>query len=311
MKRFKNILYFADGEQRIGNAFERAVNLARANNAQLCVFDVLPSTSSVAEIEQRLGLTLNDVLRGMRRDALAVLVEPYVEDASQLSIKVATGAAFVEVIREVISGGFDLVVKAARAPGGLSERLLGSTDMHLLRKCPCPVWVDRPSGKTAYRSILAAVDPESPEGQDCAAKVLTLAASMAARENAELTVVHAWHLYGESSLESGFAKIPKTELDDLLADTERKHREMLDQMMEKCGLADAGYTVHLVKELPASCIRQMCQQVSADLIVMGTVGRCGIPGFIIGNTAEEVLQTTQASILAVKPDAFVSPVTLS
>jgi nucleotide-binding universal stress UspA family protein len=41
---------------------------------------------------------------------------------------------------------------------------------------------------------------------------------------------------------------------------------------------------------------------------MGTVGRSGIPGLFIGNTAEEVLQNARASILAVKPPSFVSPV---
>jgi universal stress protein E len=42
--------------------------------------------------------------------------------------------------------------------------------------------------------------------------------------------------------------------------------------------------------------------------VMGTLGRTGIPGFFIGNTAEEILQTTHASVLAIKPTGFVSPV---
>uniref|UniRef100_UPI0031E6540E universal stress protein n=1 Tax=Phaeobacter italicus TaxID=481446 RepID=UPI0031E6540E len=54
-----------------------------------------------------------------------------------------------------------LVIKAARPPIGLSERLLGSTDMHLLRKCPCPVLVERQDALPAYRRVLAAVDPVS------------------------------------------------------------------------------------------------------------------------------------------------------
>jgi nucleotide-binding universal stress UspA family protein len=41
---------------------------------------------------------------------------------------------------------------------------------------------------------------------------------------------------------------------------------------------------------------------------MGTVGRTGLPGFFIGNTAEEVLQTATTSVLAVKPAGFESPV---
>jgi nucleotide-binding universal stress UspA family protein len=47
-----------------------------------------------------------------------------------------------------------------------------------------------------------------------------------------------------------------------------------------------------------------------DLIVMGTVGRSGISGLFIGNTAEKVLQKVDCSVLAVKPEGFVSPVKL-
>ena len=53
---------------------------------------------------------------------------------------------------------------------------------------------------------------------------------------------------------------------------------------------------------------KLAEQLPADLIVMGTVGRVGIPGFFIGDTAEEVLQTTRASVLAVNPADFASPV---
>ncbi len=46
----------------------------------------------------------------------------------------------------------------------------------------------------------------------------------------------------------------------------------------------------------------------ADLLVMGTVCRTGVPGFFIGNTAEDVLQQVDCSVLAVKPKGFVTPV---
>ena len=52
----------------------------------------------------------------------------------------------------------------------------------------------------------------------------------------------------------------------------------------------------------------MARQLDADLVVMGTVGRTGIAGLFIGNTAEMVLEQVQCSVLAVKPPGFVSPV---
>ena len=45
-----------------------------------------------------------------------------------------------------------------------------------------------------------------------------------------------------------------------------------------------------------------------DVVVMGTVGRTGVPGFLIGNTAEKILADVECSVLAVKPKGFLSPV---
>jgi len=51
--------------------------------------------------------------------------------------------------------------------------------------------------------------------------------------------------------------------------------------------------------------------LQADLVVMGTVARTGIAGWLIGNTAEAILEQLQCSVLAVKPHGFVSPVKLA
>ena len=47
-----------------------------------------------------------------------------------------------------------------------------------------------------------------------------------------------------------------------------------------------------------------------DLVVMGSVGRSGLSGMLIGNTAERILRKLPCSVLVVKPDGFVSPVRL-
>ncbi|MBE0500573.1 MAG: universal stress protein [Desulfuromonadales bacterium] len=46
-----------------------------------------------------------------------------------------------------------------------------------------------------------------------------------------------------------------------------------------------------------------------DIVVMGTVARTGLPGLLIGNTAEFVLARISCSILAIKPQGFNTPVT--
>ena len=41
---------------------------------------------------------------------------------------------------------------------------------------------------------------------------------------------------------------------------------------------------------------------------MGTVGRTGIQGVLIGNTAETILSNVHCPVLTTKPEGFVSPV---
>ena len=51
-------------------------------------------------------------------------------------------------------------------------------------------------------------------------------------------------------------------------------------------------------------------QNKIDLIVMGIIFRTGVLGVLIGDTAEDVLKKVDFSVLAVKPDDFITPVKL-
>ena len=307
MKRFKNILYHADGNHSTAESLGRAVKLAESNNAKLTVMDVIAESELAADVERRYQLDLQDLLRQRRLEQLEALVEPFTNDGLSIRIQVISGKPFIALISEIQRNGHDLLIKPPHLSEGLTERLFyGSFDLHLLRKCPCPVWIDRPESAHPYRQILAAVDPTDESCPELNRLILDLASSLAERESAQLHVVHAWQMPGESILRSGRARISHTELEKLLTDTEQSHRERLNELVECYGLKQ----IHLLKQRPAKAITSLADQFEADLIVMGTVGRTGLPGLIIGNTAEDVLQTTHTSVLAVKPKGFVSPVTL-
>jgi len=67
---------------------------------------------------------------------------------------------------------------------------------------------------------------------------------------------------------------------------------------------------HLPNGFPDKEIPALAEKIDADLIVMGTVARTGVPGLIIGNKAENILQQSKYSVLCVKPQGFVTPVSL-
>jgi universal stress protein E len=55
-------------------------------------------------------------------------------------------------------------------------------------------------------------------------------------------------------------------------------------------------------------IPSLVEDNEVNILVMGTVARPGIPGFVSGNTAENVLEALKCSVLAMKPNGFVSSV---
>ncbi|MGF1618787.1 MAG: universal stress protein [Acidimicrobiia bacterium] len=64
----------------------------------------------------------------------------------------------------------------------------------------------------------------------------------------------------------------------------------------------------LVKGVPGQMLPQLADRLKINLIVMGTVARRGLSGLIMGNTAETMMRSVRCSILTVKPEGFVSPV---
>jgi nucleotide-binding universal stress UspA family protein len=308
MKRFKNILFLADRSDRLTAALDRAVDLAQTNGARLTVMDVTADIGLSDYIKRAYSVDLNAQVREQRLQFLETLAQPYIDRGVPVYTTVTTGIPFIEVVRAVQRNAHDLVMKVAEHDSGLASPLFGSTDMHLMRKCPCPVWIDRAGDEPSYHRILAAVDPFDDESGNLQRLILDLATSLADREHATLDVVHAWEMSGESMLASGRGRIPRSELDMLLAATETSHREGLDALLSPYGLSTGSSNVHLLKGRPAQIISGYARERENDLIVMGTLGRMGIAGLFIGNTAEDVLRETPTAVLAVKPDGFVSPI---
>jgi len=310
MKRFKNILFYTDESSLGDNAFARALRLAKSNQARLTVMDVIPNAELADEVKKHHDIDLNRLLIQKRRDEIENLLKPYQADDLNIDIIVTNGTPLVELIRSVQKEGFDLLIKEANSTEVLREYLFGSFDMHLFRKCPCPIWIDRIHETGHYKNIIAAVDPDTPENADLNRLIMDLATSLAERESAQLHVVHAWNIEEEKFLTTGRTLIPATELRILTSSKEERHRKALDTLLEAYPLDEDSYQTHLIKDNPAKAISTLSRNLNADLIVMGTVGKNSFPGIIIGNTAEDVLQSTQTSVLAVKPDDFVTPVTI-
>jgi nucleotide-binding universal stress UspA family protein len=324
MNRFRNILCVVSTTQGDTAVVTRAAALAEHNQARLTLLGVVPAVTAGIGMPEGgpISRDLQAWLVGEREKVLSDLVSAHAQQVG-IQSRVVVGSLFIEVIRQVLREGCDLVIKQPEDPGWL-DRLFGSDDLHLLRKCPCPVWLIKPQMSRAFGCIVAAVDVgdnypahEVKGRRALNRQIMEMATSLALSEFAELHVVHAWEAVGEVVMRSGVLRADEQSVKAYVKAVERHHEENLQALMretaDRLGLEATRYlkpNAHLVKGWENKEIPAMVRTLGADLVVMGTVARTGISGLLMGNTAEMILTQIDCSVLAVKPEGFVSPVTL-
>lgn len=308
MQRFKNILFVADRLDGPDAAFERACVLARRNQAALKVVIAKGEVSGRRAIG---GEAVDDILHDYYREHLELKLQTARDEGMDVNGKILGGNPFVSIVREVMAGGHDLVMKTAEKRNWLRSKIFGSTDMHLMRKCPTPVWIFKQDQRPRFRKVLVAIDPSvaTPEGESLNIKALQLGTSLAEQDGSKLEVVYCWRLEGETVLRGrSFNRQSETAIDDLLKVEETHHANLLKQITAPFGMPHEQAELHLFKGDPRVAIPHMAEEEKVELVVMGTLCRSGIAGAIIGNTAEEILSQVNCSVLTIKPEGFVSPV---
>lgn len=326
MKSIRNILCVTFPWKNCKSVVERAVALAENNQASLTVVSMIERFIAAAGMleSEATPADLHALVAQGHELRLAALIEPY-QDRMSIQTQVLTGIPFLEVVREVLRCEYDLVIKPTEAHDWL-DRLFNSDDMHLLRKCPCPVWLIKPEAPETCRRILAAVDAgdDYPQAElrtryALNQQVLEMAGSLALSEFAELHIVHAWDAIGENLMRTRAPFMSGTEdkITPYVEQVRKRHQHNLEALMRemthRLGQNAIDYLkpqIHLIKGSARKEVPALSRQLEADLIVMGTVARTGIPGFIMGNTAESILNQIDCSVLAIKPPGFVTPVTL-
>jgi universal stress protein E len=290
-----------------------AVELARANSARLLFFSATNIGDEVLmplaeEDRARVRTTVseggNRVLQGLVQQAR----EQGVEAQGQL----VPGEAWLEIIRQVLRGKHDLVVVGTRDNTGLRRRLFGNTAVKLMRRCPCPVLVTKPAtlagggpgaGLLSLRILVADDLKPASEG------MLRLGLALTRQLNAQLYVLHVVEYKLDEVCNIG---LPDATQADYRQKVRAHAAEALQAQLERTDYRALGerLEVHLSGEVgfPDVAIQHFLEAHHIGLLVLGTIGRGGLRGIMIGNTAERLLAEVQCSVLAVKPPDFVCPV---
>jgi nucleotide-binding universal stress UspA family protein len=313
MRHFHSILYVSHGLVSETEGLKQALSLARDNNAPLKVLVACPKfpeefpeyqnkyrESLLAQVEASIRATQKEIK--LEEDAVALSIELEKLESGK--------SAAIKTIQHVLQHGHDLVIKEVepRESGG---RGFKSIDMDLLRKCPCAVWLCRPIKHSRQQiQVAVAIDPESsePAAENLSKRMLELSRSLADSCSGKLEIISCWDYEFESYLRDNiWVEIPDDQISETVFKRRNDHRAALERLIEASGIS-GRHQVHHLRGKADEHIPEFIENKKIDILVMGTVARTGISGFIIGNTAENIVQRLSCSMMALKPQGFISPV---
>jgi nucleotide-binding universal stress UspA family protein len=302
MERLKSILVDVDASVPVHPALERAIPLARASGAKLTITDVM---TVPAYARRYLPDTIEEEMASRRRQQLVRTAHALAD--IQTEAKLLVGRPGTVLIQEVMRSNHDLLMRSRGRDLAPGPQPFGPVDMELLRKCPCPVMLVRYASRDQPPRIVGAVNASTEEESEHAlnAKIAEWTLLMAELEDGVPMLLQAWTPFAERTVRGhssydAFAAYVET--------VRRGTESDLRQLVRSLGDRMSGVQVVHRRGEPEAVIVEFVAAEGIDLAVMGTVARGGIAGLLIGNTAERVLGKLPCSVLAVKPDGFVSPV---
>jgi nucleotide-binding universal stress UspA family protein len=187
------------------------------------------------------------------------------------------------------SKGADMIVVGCRGLGAIGRRLLGSVSWGLVQHAHCPVAVihdeDPLMPTPAVAPVVVGID-----GSPASEAATAIAFDEASRRGVELVAVHAWSDYL-------VAELPGIDWSDVKTQAEETLAERLAGWQERY----PDVTVRRVVTLDRPTHQLLEQSESAQLTVVGSHGRGGFAGMLLGSVSSAVAASARMPVIVARP----------
>lgn len=305
---YNRILVAVDFSSYTDATIKQALWVARKSGGSLTLVHAMPNLRHLVESASYEGRV--DFLYGegsvFRREVeqesqakLRKLISDLNAVDVQVDLKTVLGAPYAEISRTVMQDGYDLVMAGSHGLSAWKQFFVGSTSQRLIRNCPTSVWIVKAEHAGPPKVVLSATD-----FSDVSRRAVLEGLHIAQLAGAEFHLVHvidSTEFPEELLLKNAWGSSLRDEIKD---EAELRLTEFITSLNTNPEIVHR----HLTSGAPWREVSQLASDINADLVALGTIGRSGISGVLLGNTAERILSFCACSVLTVKPAEFVSPV---
>lgn len=310
MINYKRLLVVIDPEHENQAALARACLIAQATKAKIkavmCIYDFSYEMTTMLSIDERNAMKTAVIKE--RTEWLSRVIAPYQDSFSDTDIisydVIWDNRSHEAFIKTGVANQSDLIIKATKSHEGLASLIFTPTDWHLLRKAPFPVLLVKPHDWPINGNIIAAVNIGTDDQQhnNLNTKIANVAKNYAELLDAKVYLTNSF----PGTPVNIAIEIPEFDPAGHTAAVQQHHQIEMQKFAE---LHDITGSYCVVKQgLPEIVIPATAEILDAELVVIGCLGRVGISAALIGNTAEQVIDSLNCDVLAIKPEGFASPI---
>lgn len=286
------IVVAVDGSPSSDAAVDWAARDAALRHVALTIVHVQPADEVGPWLDFPVALPQEYLAERDRRsqeiidDALGVVVDAVSHDREfPVHTMVLTGAkmpALIDVSKEA-----DMVVLGRRGVGGLRGLLLGSTSSTLVHHAHCPVAVIQADGGRERVSPTAPV-VVGVDGSPASESATAIAFDEASRRGVDLTAVHTW-------MNSADFPFPVS-TDALSTQADEELAQRLAGWCERY----PDVTVHRIVAQDNPAHRLIAESQAAQLLVVGSHGRGGFTGLLLGSVGSAVVHAARIPVIVAR-----------
>ncbi len=296
MQPFTNILVGIDYSKNSENALREAARIAGWNDGELhCVHIIEDEVISIFRKQKDFDefSVMKTALKHLEEH-----VENILGSNHRCQCHLRTGHPFKEMLEEIKRRNTSLLVLGSQGLASRDTDTMGALAQRCVRKAPVEVLLVRKHQQTPYQRIIVCVD-----FSETSKRAAYIAADITIQDNAHVELLH---IHSPPSYPYGDGVVVPSLTTNHLKSYLTQQTEKLELMAEKlrASCVDIPVDVTILQDGIFSGIQKHVDMSNADLVVLGTRGKTGIPEFFLGTKAERIIEASGCSVLAIKPEGF-------